>query len=80
MDGTTYEEGCRTDVVQRWLQGLEADDDIGPEDSASQSGCTNCTQSTTKREKIRERIVKAELEEKKAEEENDLEEQMLKLK
>ena len=67
------------EVVQRWLQGLEADD-IAPEDSASQGGCTNCTQSSTKREKLRERILKAELEEKKAEEENALEEQMLKLK
>ena len=25
------------EVVQRWLQGLEADDDIAPEDSASQA-------------------------------------------
>ena len=40
----------------------------------------NITQSSTKREKLRERILKAELEEKKAEEENALEEQMLKLK
>ena len=69
-----------TDVVQRWLQGLEADDDIAPEDNASQGGCTNCTQSSTKREKLRERILRAELEEMIAKEENALEEQMLKLK